>query len=562
MITFGIQKLITTINMKIISCNRIKKILLLNLFLFHLSGIVFASDTNGNNDIISKYKNLSKQQLLATGDSLYYENTYDEALVCFSLVINTSNKETDIEEQKKVIEALNKSAIIYRHMSDYQMALKLLLKGLDLCEKYHDDEYISKLYANIGDIYYYFKKYDTSKSYALKALESCQDSAIMVIILNNLGILELERGNNEDALGYLNQSLKISKQQNDTYLHGILNSIALFYQETHQCDSAFYYFRLSLDETKKKYKNKAEAEIEAQNLSELSKLFLETNQKDSALFYIDLSNNVAIENNFWEILAENYFTLSKIEEKGGSNQNALEYYKKYVNLKDSIFNVDRFGEINQAQRLYEISKTNQQIEQLSIEQQIKERTIRYQKIIQFITLFILLLVCAVLLVVFFQKKKLNRAYKALFEKNIEIVKLQKESSSEKDLEKYPNSALTDEKQLELMDEILTIMKDISIICDPKFSLNKLAEILHSNHAYVSQVINTAKNKNFRSFLNSYRIREAQRIFSEPNAKKYTIESIALQVGFKSQSSFRNAFKEITGVSPNFYLKSMQAQYNQ
>jgi AraC-like DNA-binding protein len=43
----------------------------------------------------------------------------------------------------------------------------------------------------------------------------------------------------------------------------------------------------------------------------------------------------------------------------------------------------------------------------------------------------------------------------------------------------------------------------------------------------------------------------------PDATKFTIESLAFQVGFKSQSAFRDAFKDITGVNPNFYLKSMQ-----
>jgi YesN/AraC family two-component response regulator len=85
----------------------------------------------------------------------------------------------------------------------------------------------------------------------------------------------------------------------------------------------------------------------------------------------------------------------------------------------------------------------------------------------------------------------------------------------------------------------------------------LAELVESNQAYVSQVINNTLKKNFRSLLNTYRIPEAQRLLSTPDAAKYTIESIAYQVGFKSRTAFREAFKEITGVSPNYYLKSAQ-----
>jgi YesN/AraC family two-component response regulator len=101
------------------------------------------------------------------------------------------------------------------------------------------------------------------------------------------------------------------------------------------------------------------------------------------------------------------------------------------------------------------------------------------------------------------------------------------------------------------------MENSAIICDTEFSLDKLAELVQSNSVYMSQTINTALNKNYRTLINEYRIREAQRILSEPETSKYTIESVGIKVGFKSRSAFYDIFKEITGVSPKFYLKSLQ-----
>jgi len=156
---------------------------------------------------------------------------------------------------------------------------------------------------------------------------------------------------------------------------------------------------------------------------------------------------------------------------------------------------------------------------------------------------------------FFQNKRLNIAYKTLFDKNIKIIELQKSSKPES--EKYKKSALTDEKQDELLEKILTLMENTEIICDTEFSLDKLAELVQSNATYVSQVINTEFKRNFRTFLNGYRIQEAQRLFSELDLSKYTIAAISQEVGYKSPAAFRSTFKEITGVSPNFYLKSLQ-----
>jgi AraC-like DNA-binding protein len=469
----------------------------------------------------------------------------DTAFVCFSLIINTPLKNNDFEQKKRMVEAYNKSGIIYYFMCDYQNAYELLIKALLLCERYDYPEYEPRIFTNIGNIYYRFNKPEIAKSYFLKALELCKDS-ITVVILNNLGLIEVNHGKQDSAKYYLTKSLQLSKNYNNLYVSEILNSIGAFYQKNNLFDSAFYYYRLSLYEATKN--NKTTHKI--MNLSDIGKLYFKINELDSAVFYINLSNKEAMVSNFPRILAENYLTLSKIDESKGLKTTALEYYKQYADLKDTVFSVEKFADINQLQRGYEISKTNAQIEQLVIEK-------HYQKIIWRVTFVILLVVSAALLLLSIQNKRLNTAYKTLFNKNIKIIEMQKSPNS--DTEKYQKSALTDEMQEELLDKILTIMEDTAVICAPEFSLDRLAELVQSNYTYVSQVINTALNKNFRSFLNSYRIHEAQRLFSELDLTKYTIAAIANEVGFKSPAAFRKTFKEITGVSPNFYLKAMQKQ---
>ena len=504
------------------------------------------------NDVISKFKNFSARQLLDTAYYYFKRNDMDTALVCYNLLINNNIGNTDFEQQKIIVEAFYVSATIYLGMSDYNRAYEFLIKALLLCEKINYQLPESMIYTSIGNIYYYFNEYDVAKQYYLKALNLCQDSTSIVVMLNNIGAVEVESGKFDSAFYFLTQSLQLSKRHNDAYLYTPLNTMASLYQKSKLYDSAFHYYRLSLDDAKKRNK----VEIEVENLSNLSNLFFEINKIDSALFYINLSNALAEKNNFLGILVKNYLTLFKIEEAKGNNKTAFEYFKKHALLKDSIFNAKNFGEINQMQRMYEVSKANQQIEELAIERKIKERTIFHQKIILFITLIVLLIMSFA----FFQKRKLNIAYKKLFEKNLKIVHLQENLVEDENTGKY-KSSLTYDMQQELMDKILVLMKDTPTICDPKFTIDKLAELVGSNQTYISQTINTVLKKNFRSFLNEYRIEEAQRLFSQPDAIKYTIESVSLQVGFKSQNAFRNAFTEITGMSPYFYLKSMREYRN-
>ena len=532
----------------------LKKSLLTFSLLFTTAAYCQNLQTNSlqNDNLITNFAKLSQEQLYDTANYYLKKNNVDTALICFGLVANTPAKSNDLEQQDRIVNALNRSGGIYTNMCDYRSAYKYFIDALLLSEKYNVASIQYLIHNNLGSIYLWFKKFDMAKSYYFKALTLCEDTASLDRIFSNLGVIELENGAIDSAFHFFNKALQISKQYNSNRLSAIQNNIASLYQKINQYDSAFHYFQLSLHEARKNYQIEYETEI----LSGLGKLFFEVKKTDSALFYLDLSNTLAAENNFLRVLAENYLTLSEIEEAKGNIRNAFKHYKTYSNLKDSVFNTDIFGDISQLQRLFEVSKTNRQIEQLIIEQQIKERTIHYQKMIWHITLCFLFLVSIGALYIYLQKRNLSRAYKVLFEKNLEIIESQK-NSSETFREKYKKRTMALNLQDELLDRILLIMEDTSIVCDTEFSIDKLAELVHSNQNYVSQVINCALKKNFRSFINSYRIQEAQRLFSEPDATKYTIESVALRVGFKSPNAFRDAFRDITGITPNFYLKAMQ-----
>jgi YesN/AraC family two-component response regulator len=162
---------------------------------------------------------------------------------------------------------------------------------------------------------------------------------------------------------------------------------------------------------------------------------------------------------------------------------------------------------------------------------------------------------------------LNLTLRKLVKKNVEIIKLTDHvSSGGADLQSMLKirhhtqtgaHGLNDERQNELLNKILTIMEDTALICNTEFSIDQLADLVQSNQKYVSQVINGTLGQNFRSFLNGYRIRESQRLLSESDVSKYTIEFIAFKVGFKSRYTFYEVFKDITGVTPAFYLKSVR-----
>ncbi|MDR1951330.1 MAG: tetratricopeptide repeat protein [Bacteroidales bacterium] len=532
-------------------------LLISTCILFITVGVATGQWLPPNEDIVSKYKHLSPQQLVDSSNYHYRENNIDEALVCLDLLINMAPQNVDVEFQEIMIEAYHRYAIIYFHMDNYRIAYEFLLKALQLSEATNDLFHRSRIYISIGNIYHRLGKQDIAKTYFTEALDFTHDEKIISLILNNLGYASLTDGDLEDVHHLLTQSMQIAEEHNPSILPIVLHSMAAYYQKVEAYDSAYRYFLLSIEHAEKSNNHQNRKSISL-SLSDLGQLFFEINKPDSAIFYINQSNIVSSENDFFGVLMDNYLLLSKIAESKGDRMASFEYFRQYSTLKDQILDHEKIVEINQLQRLHEASKTNRQIEQFTLIQQAQNRVIRYQKTIQYILASVLLLISTILAFVFMQNKKLNTAYRRLFEKDLEIIEFQK-SSPEIHLEKYKKSALSDEMQNELLTQFYALMEDVSVVCNPELSVEMLAGLLNSNRAYVSQVVNDVLKKNFRAIINDYRIREAQRLFSEADASKYTIESIALKTGFKSRNTFSDAFKEITGVSPSFYLKSMQSR---
>jgi len=524
-----------------------KKILLISLlYPIILLGQNFNNNISQNNEIIANFSRLSSQQLYDTANYYLTKNSYDTASICFNLFINTIPKNADIEQQKKLLKVYNRLARIYFYISDYRMAYDLSIKTLLLCEKYNLVSERAVTYTNIGAVYSYLNQPGIAQRYYLQALDLCNDGLDIIPRLNNLSANALEIDQPDSAFYYINKAISISKQNNDIFSEAILSTLASCYKYVKQYDSAFYYYHTALHHSI----INNQIIVETKNLSETGKLFFEVNMIDSARHYIELSNKIALENKFLSILKDNYLILSEIEKSKGSFKKALNYYTTYTDLKDSISNSGVFGSINLLQRQYEISKTNQQIEELELDRQLKENTIRYQKII----ILVILLLFIVLFVIFLQYNRIRKKNKMLVEKNVEIIRIEKKVSEKK----QENNKITGEHD-EVINNILKIMEDPAIYCDHSLTLAKFATLTQSHPNNVSQIIKNRFNKNFNSFVNDYRIKEAQRIFMETGIEKITIESVSEMVGFKSRSVFYDAFKEITGVSPKYYIKSMQGE---
>ncbi len=99
----------------------------------------------------------------------------------------------------------------------------------------------------------------------------------------------------------------------------------------------------------------------------------------------------------------------------------------------------------------------------------------------------------------------------------------------------------------------TLMAKNEMFLDENLSLPQLAECLDISPHQLSQFLNTRLNKNFKMFVNEYRIAKAKELLVRDKDAK--VLAIALDVGFKSKSTFNAAFLKVTGATPSEYRKS-------
>ncbi|MQY80049.1 MAG: helix-turn-helix domain-containing protein [Bacteroidetes bacterium] len=116
-------------------------------------------------------------------------------------------------------------------------------------------------------------------------------------------------------------------------------------------------------------------------------------------------------------------------------------------------------------------------------------------------------------------------------------------------QKYEKTLLADAIKEDYKDKLIRYMKSQKPYLEPSLSLDELAEKVSIPPHHLSQILNTCLNHNFFDFINSYRIKESERLLSEQDSYRKTILEILYETGFNSKSVFNTAFKKHTGMTP-------------
>ena len=100
----------------------------------------------------------------------------------------------------------------------------------------------------------------------------------------------------------------------------------------------------------------------------------------------------------------------------------------------------------------------------------------------------------------------------------------------------------------------SLMVNDKLYQQPDLTLSKLSSMLGRSAQHISLAVNEHAKRNFNDYINYYRIQEAKQMLKVPEKDKYTIATIAFDVGFSSLSSFNGAFRKFEGTTPSSFRK--------
>jgi len=420
-----------------------------------------------------------------------------KSLDSYDLALKIFRKNKNIKYELAVNSGI---AMIHRRMQQLDKALEVCKNSLLLIENspYKNSIDHVKLITIISETYLDQKKYDSVLQYAdigIAMAEPLDYSIGQIDLLTKKGIVSFNRNKIPQALEQFCLAEDILINKNITQKKSILN---------------LYYFLASCFYEQKEY-NKA-----ISYLKNTEPLLEEQDSRN--IRFIDIN----------KLFAKCYKVIDKKQESI--------YLEKVVALQSQFQDATN-------KTVNKLHKQNTQ----KLENELKAR---YKEYVYFILLF----ACVFLMLILFKYFKKQNNNKVRFDTLIQ--KINTLESKEKNQTK---AIIIDDKKVNDVLNGLHKLENQEFFLNTACDLRSMAKKVKTNTTYLSKIIKTHKAESFNDYINDLRIEYAlKRLKNDKKFRSFSVKSIALEIGYKTDNSFTKHFKSKTGINPSYYIKKINS----
>lgn len=396
------------------------------------------------------------------GYLLAAQNDYISALNCYLASLDTYMK---IKKDEKEIALLHyRIGMIYKTLGSYDKALEHSLLGLKVCESIDDTRSVALIYRVMGSIFKYKGEFEKSLYYyfnGLKINEDLDDIQGVANAFNNIGIVYFMMENHEKALEYYRMSLSLNNENNNENEASInLGNIGAVYLDLNILDSAWHYINLRYASAAR-LNNKR---IIAATYNSFGDYYLKLNDYNKSYDFYTRSLCLARELGVLETCKENLLNISQLLETKADYENALNYFRMYVDLRDSLFNSEVLQRFDQMELDYKYEKEKNI-------NMIRQQKTRLYTIMGFAASLLSIL----LLLLIFMNQRVRLKKNDLIQKGLELEKQQLQSE-------------VDFKDREMFSKTVSIIDKTEIINYVSRQLKKIISNTSENVRPIKQII--------------------------------------------------------------------------
>ncbi len=310
------------------------------------------------------------------GLSYEYRSRYEETLVCYREALNISRKSRD---KRGIAKAVLNIGGIYADLGHFDKALKYQLEALRYSEEIGNKHDIAASHINIGATYEHLKNFEQGAQHNIKALkifEKIDHAEGIADAASNIGGCYAMLGDHSKAFKYASRALTMYRELDETHkMAQILLILGTIYGERNDNKRALAYYTEALRNYEKVEAKKGIA-YACNNIGEIERRL---GHYDSAFTSLQRALKTAQEIKTIENEMESYELLSKLSEARQNHEQALDYHKKYTNLKEKMFNAEKSRQLADMRTRYETEEKEKEAEIHRLKNVELRREIRKRK---------------------------------------------------------------------------------------------------------------------------------------------------------------------------------------
>lgn len=302
--------------------------------------------------------------------ALYRKGLYEEALKMNTRAYRIRKSSGDL---RQIGSSLNKFVNIYADRVMLDSALKYGLESVRIFEALGDSGNLAICYNTISSVYQKERDWEASFRYGQLAFQIADRLGFEYArggAAGNLGVACESLGRFDESIAWYEiarQSFELAGSKPD--LATVANNLGFVYRKKGDLDRALTNYHLALNMAEEMGERNGIAHYSAN----LGGIYNAQKNYAVAKTMFDRALHIAEQEGLGRVRLQCYDGLAEIAARQGRNEESVQLFRRYIDLKDSLYNEERSAQLAEMRTRYDSEKKERENSFLKAENELKDR---------------------------------------------------------------------------------------------------------------------------------------------------------------------------------------------